>query len=206
VVSVYDFKPAFQRVLRPLLRALRGAGVTPNGLTLAALFGSVAVGAWLHAVASRGPWLLLLPAWLLVRMALNALDGMMAREYSMSTSLGAVLNEVGDVLSDAALYLSLVACVPGSAAPVIAFVLASVLTEFSGVLAQALGAGRRYEGPMGKSDRALLMGLWAVAAVLWSPARSHVSWVLWFATGLAFLTCANRLRFATHVSSREARS
>ena len=51
--------------------------------------------------------LLLLPVWMLVRMALNALDGMMAREMEMATAAGAVLNEVGDVLSDLVLYVPL---------------------------------------------------------------------------------------------------
>ena len=37
-------------------------------------------------------------------MALNAIDGMLAREYGQKSRLGAYLNELGDVVSDAALY------------------------------------------------------------------------------------------------------
>lgn len=40
-----------------------------------------------------------------IRMALNALDGMLARECNQQTRLGAILNETGDVISDIALYL-----------------------------------------------------------------------------------------------------
>ena len=43
--------------------------------------------------------------------------------------------------------------------PAIAFTLAATLTEFCGVLGSALGGPRRYEGPMGKSDRALVIGI-----------------------------------------------
>jgi CDP-diacylglycerol--glycerol-3-phosphate 3-phosphatidyltransferase len=35
-------------------------------------------------------------------MALNAIDGMLAREHDMQSPLGAMLNELGDVLSDVA--------------------------------------------------------------------------------------------------------
>ena len=56
--------------------------------------------------------LLILPAVLFLRMALNAMDGMLAREHGQKTSLGALLNELGDVIADAGLYLPL-AVVPG---------------------------------------------------------------------------------------------
>ena len=39
------------------------------------------------------------------------------------------------------------------------FVLLSMLNESSGILTKAIGATRRYDGPMGKSDRALMIGL-----------------------------------------------
>jgi CDP-diacylglycerol--glycerol-3-phosphate 3-phosphatidyltransferase len=158
MASVYDLKPRFQGLLRPAVRRLAAAGVTANQVTVAALILSAAAGG---AVAASGGarWaLLMLPAVLLVRMALNAVDGMLAREHGMASALGAVLNELGDVLSDAALYLPL-ALVPGVGATfvVIAVVLA-VISEMSGVVAAQIGASRRYDGPMGKSDRALAFG------------------------------------------------
>src|SRR5512137_909944 len=102
--SVYDLKPRFQSLLRPAMRGLAEQGCTPNAVTLAAIGGSFALGALL--LARPGRWTLLaVPVWLFLRMALNAVDGMMARELGMSSNLGAVLNELGDVLSDLALYL-----------------------------------------------------------------------------------------------------
>lgn len=59
---------------------------------------------------SRWP-LLLLPVFLFARMALNAINGMLAREHTMESPLGVILNEIGGRVSDAALYLPL-ACVP----------------------------------------------------------------------------------------------
>jgi len=194
--SVYDLKPRFQNLLRPLMRWLAAAGLTPNAITLMALVGSILVGAMVSQ-AGKHPWLLLLlPAWLFARMALNAIDGMMAREMAMATNLGAVLNELGDALSDLGLYLPLAFVVEPARWPVIAFAIGAVLTEFCGVTARALGASRRYDGPMGKSDRAFIVG--ALGLVTFITERSLALWPWIFAAAalLALLTCWNRLRSA----------
>jgi CDP-diacylglycerol--glycerol-3-phosphate 3-phosphatidyltransferase len=95
-------------------------------------------------------------------MALNALDGMLAREHRMQSALGGILNELSDVVADAALYLPF-ALVPGiSPMLVVAVVLIAILTEMTGVVAVQVGASRRYDGPMGKSDRAFVFGLLAL--------------------------------------------
>ena len=107
---------------------------------------------------SRWPFLLL-PVTLFLRMALNAIDGMMAREHGMKSPEGAVLNELGDVISDAALYLPF-ALVAGVNAPlVVLVVIAAIIGEMAGALGPLLGATRRYDGPLGKSDRAFAFGL-----------------------------------------------
>lgn len=205
MASVYDLKPAFQRLLRPMVRGLVASGVTPNHLTLTAVLGSLAVGAALPAAASRPGWLLLLPAWLLLRMALNAMDGMAAREHGMRTRLGGVLNEVGDVVSDAALILPLAVIGPGLRWPAVALALGAVLTEFCGVIGAAIGAERRYDGPMGKSDRALVLGVLGLVAafapgtVRWWPAA------LWVASALTLLTCWNRVAAALRQPPRSLR-
>src|SRR5215471_13784936 len=105
--SVYDLKPRFQNLLRPLMRSMASMGLTPNAVTMLAIIGSIAVGAAVSQAAKRPALLLLLPGWLFARMALNAIDGMMARELSMSSNLGAILNEFGDAVSDLSLYLPL---------------------------------------------------------------------------------------------------
>lgn len=156
--TIYDLKPRFQARLRPLADSLAKAGVTANGVTLAALVLSLAHGAWL-ALAPNSRWpFLLLPVTLFLRMALNAVDGMMAREHDMKSPEGAVLNELGDVISDAALYLPF-ALVAGVNAPlVVIVVIAAIIGEMAGALGPLLGATRRYDGPFGKSDRAFAFG------------------------------------------------
>ena len=160
-MTIYDLKPAFQNLLRPLCRMLAGAGVTANQVTVVALLGSLIAG-FLFALYPHSAWAaLLVPVWLFLRMALNAIDGMLAREHNMKTALGGILNELGDVVSDASLYLPF-ALVPGISPPVVVIaVLLSAFTEMVGVVAVQIGASRRYDGPMGKSDRAFVFGLLA---------------------------------------------
>ncbi len=191
--SVYDLKPRFQDLLRPLIAGLARAGFTANAVTLLALAGSLVVGAVLPLAQGWPILLLLLPLWLFVRMALNAMDGMMARELRMASQLGAVLNELGDLLSDLALYLPLAWVYPPARWPVVAFAIGAVLTEFCGVLARALGASRRYDGPMGKSDRAFVVGALGFVTAIVPAALGVWPWVFAIAAVLAALTCRNRL-------------
>lgn len=195
-LSVYQLKPRFQARLRPAMRRLAAAGVTPNGVTIAALMGSIGVGGVIALDPSeRWRWALL-PIWLLARMALNAIDGMMARELHLESAVGLALNELGDVVADIALFLPLARVAPGAAWPVVWFAIAAVLAEFGGVLGIATSGARQYQGPMGKSDRALLVGLAVLVACVWP--RSTMWWPALFsaAAGAAGLTCLRRVRAA----------
>jgi len=176
------------------MRGLARAGVTPNAVTLSALAGSVMVGAAVSRAAAYPRLLLLMPIWLFTRMALNAIDGMMARELKMGTRLGAVLNELGDVLSDVALFVPLALIHDPARWPILAFSMGAIVTEFCGVLGSALGAGRRYEGPMGKSDRAFIAGALALVTVFVPRAIAWWAWIFGIAAGLTLITCWNRVR------------
>jgi CDP-diacylglycerol---glycerol-3-phosphate 3-phosphatidyltransferase len=164
-MSIYKLKSSFQALLRPLVGRLAGMGVTANQVTLIAATVSVAIGALL--VLNPEPALFaLVPIWMFLRMAFNAVDGMLAREHGQKSALGGYLNEITDVVSDAALYLPFALIVPFSLPWLFAIIFLATLTEFAGVLGVAHGKGRNYEGPMGKSDRALLFGaLGALVAV-----------------------------------------
>lgn len=204
MASIYDLKPRFQDLLRPLAPPLVRLGVTPNLITWVALIGSISVGGMVWLAGDRAACLALLPAWLLVRMALNALDGMMAREYLMATPRGAALNELGDLLSDLALYLPLAYLHAGALWPVIAFVFGAMLTEFCGLLGQALGGQRVYDGPMGKSDRAAFIGALALLTLAAPSIIGVWPWIFTLAALLTLLTCWNRLSHASReISSNQ---
>ncbi len=74
--------------------------------------------------------------------------------------------------------------------------LLALSSEFCGVLAVMIGASRRYDGPMGKSDRALLLGVIALWLGFGGPGGGWLTVALWVANGLLALTGFNRLRGA----------
>ena len=149
------------------------------------------------AVYHQYHWpLLLIPLVLFVRMALNAIDGMLAREHDMQTPLGAILNELGDVVSDIALYLPLGLVGGVSGSWIVAIVLLAIVSEMTGVLAAQIGAQRRYDGPMGKSDRAVVFGSIGLILGIGIPAGTWLGVVLAATTLLLFATVINRARRA----------
>ena len=196
MASIYQLKPAFQNMLRPLSDALARVGVTANQVTILAVALSCLVGFFLWRYPSARWPLLLVPGFLFLRMALNAIDGMLAREHRQKSALGAMLNELGDVVSDAALYLPF-ALLPGILPEwVVLIVFAAVVSEMAGVVAIQIGASRRYDGPMGKSDRALVFGALALALGLGVPVGAWVNWLLAGLLALLMLTTLNRARQA----------
>ncbi len=193
-MTIYDLKPAFQALLRPTCRTLVRAGVTANQVTIAAMLMSVAVGAVFALNATQTWAALLIPVWLFLRMALNAIDGMMAREHQMQSPLGGFLNELTDVISDAALYLPFALIAAISAELIVFIVFASLLVEMTGVVAVQVGASRRYDGPMGKSDRAFAFGLLGLLIGLGVPLEPWVNPALTVMAVLAVWTIINRIR------------
>lgn len=195
-MTLYTLKPRFQAVLHPAVRALYRLGVTANQVTVAACAGSVVLGAVL-ALAATGERLecfLLLPIWLLLRMALNAIDGMLAREFAQSSTLGAYLNELCDVVSDAALYLPFGLLGESCLALAILAVFLANVAEMTSVLALASSGIRRNDGPLGKSDRALVFGVLGLLVGSGVAPDPWLAWVLALVAILLLLTIAKRMR------------
>ena len=194
--SVYDLKPRFQALLRPGVARLAAVGVTANQVTLAAVVLSIG-GGGLIAWRPFETWpLLLLPLILFLRMGLNAVDGMLAREFGQQSKLGAILNELGDVVSDVALYLPL-AWVPFVWVPLIeGVVVLAVISEMAGVVAVQIGAKRQYQGPMGKSDRAFWFGALGLVLGLGVAPGDWINVVLGVMLALLVFTIVNRARAA----------
>lgn len=190
--SIYDLKPKFQDLLRPLNSKLADKGVTANHITLLAMIISFLAGGLIVLFPEQRWPLLLVPLILFIRMALNAIDGMLAREHDMKSSLGAILNELGDVLSDVALYLPLALIAGVNASWLVLVVILSVVSEMAGVVAIQIGAERRYDGPMGKSDRAFLFGVISLVLGLGFSPAPWLTYLLIIMFALLCLTIFNR--------------
>ncbi len=195
MISVYQLKPKFQALLQPLLQRLRKGGVSPNLLTLMGILLSLAMGIY-ALYGDRTIALILMPIVLMLRMALNALDGMMARQYNLQSKMGALLNEIGDVVSDIVLYYPLYVLFAMDQVWIMCFLLLSVLNEFAGLLGQALGGARRYDGPMGKSDRALVVGVLSLLFLFKAPIYGYLTWIWMLVFCLLIWSTLKRLRNA----------
>mgnify|MGYP002040363200 FL=1 len=194
MLSIYQLKPRFQNLLRPLVQRLFDRGITANQVTLSAAIVSVLIGLLLAFFPDRLWLFALIPLWMILRMALNAVDGMLAREFGQQSTLGAYLNELCDVIADAALFLPF-ALLPGvSPTLVVLLVLFALISEYAGVMGPMVGASRRYDGPMGKSDRAFCFGVLGAGVATTLLPLSWINPILAVITALLLYTLFNRVR------------
>jgi CDP-diacylglycerol--glycerol-3-phosphate 3-phosphatidyltransferase len=194
--SIYAIKPTFQNLLRPLVVGLAKLGVTANQITIAALVLSIAAGLALIFSNKPAAAFLALPLVLFVRMALNAIDGMLAREHGMKSPLGAILNELCDVLSDTALYLPFALLPNVYPWLIVLLVIAAIISEMTSVISVQIGASRRYDGPMGKSDRAFVFGAAGLVLGLGIQPGVWLNGLFALMLALTVLTIMNRARQA----------
>jgi CDP-diacylglycerol--glycerol-3-phosphate 3-phosphatidyltransferase len=203
-MTIYDLKPAFQNRLRPLVKILAAKGITPNQVTWAALALSILTGLILALLPRLRGVYLVLPVVLFVRLALNAIDGMLAKEYDLKTKLGTFLNELADVVSDAALYLPFALITPALAVLPVLVVILAIISEMAGVVAVMVGSVRRYDGPMGKSDRAFVFGVLALLLTLWRLPTWLVASGYGVVMVLLAVTVVNRVQGALEPSPNPA--
>jgi alpha-beta hydrolase superfamily lysophospholipase/phosphatidylglycerophosphate synthase len=231
-MSLYQLKTQFQNQLRPISNTLVEQNITANQVTVSAVLLSIGTAYIIAKPAAEQQRLwLLLPSSLFVRMALNAIDGMMAREHGQTSRLGAVLNEVGDMVADTALLASLtphilthhindkeqqtlIANLPTNISiyqhHITALIALSIGTELLGVTSNTMLGVRANQGPLGKSDRAFLLGM--LGAFMGIRAKAPVGikgqvalpaikmGQLFILTEIMLLkTCLNRLRYMTEL-------
>ncbi len=220
-MSLYQLKTQFQDQLRPISNTLVEHKITANQVTVSALLLSIGTAYVIAKPAkdNQALWLLL-PSSLFIRMSLNAIDGMMAREHGQASTLGAVLNEVGDIVADTVLIASLAPYVANNESQVststlsankpsvnnslasqrhiINLIALSMSTELLAITSDAFLKIRANQGPLGKSDRAFLLGMLGVGVGSKVPlAISNTRiWQLCILTeALLLKTCLNRLRY-----------
>lgn len=193
MISVYKLKPKFQQLLMPLLNMLYRFGVTANQITISSIILSLIIGI-LFWYSDHNKWFFLaLPIGLFIRMALNALDGMMARIYQQQSKTGEILNEVGDVVSDIMIFFPLLKFQPQQQYLIVIFLCLTIINEFAGVLAKTVAGQRRYDGPMGKSDRAFIFGVYGLLCFLNINLSGIMSYILVLIIALLILSTSIRV-------------
>lgn len=197
MISVYQLKSKFQSILRPLTGALAKVGVTANQVTISAFIMSLLTGIVIYLLAPKSSLVFLaLPMILFIRMALNAIDGMLAREFNQKSNLGAILNELGDVLSDIVIYVPFLYVCSVNEILIMIIALLATISEMCGIMGIQIGASRRYDGPMGKSDRAFIFGLFAFIMTFYPVPLEIINILLYIITVLLIYTIFNRIKNA----------
>jgi CDP-diacylglycerol--glycerol-3-phosphate 3-phosphatidyltransferase len=178
MISIYKIKPKFQQLLMPLLKLLRRLGISPNSITIFSIFFSFGISYFFWNASDNSSYFLIVAFGLLLRMMLNALDGMMARIYNLQSKFGEILNEVGDIVSDVAIYFPLIIFSSLSIEIAIIFILLSIINEFCGLIAKVISGERRYDGPMGKSDRAFLIGVICIVYYFTNSLDPYMNYII----------------------------
>jgi len=155
--GLYSFKSWYAGRLAPVRRGLVAANVPPAAITTAGIVFGGGAGAAL-ALLRPGPVAGAAVAVLLAaRLACANLDGGVARDGDRATPFGAVLNEVGDRAAELA---ALAGCLAFAPLPlVLAAALAATLPSWVALAGAAGGLGRVQGGPVGKTERCVLLAL-----------------------------------------------
>lgn len=139
--------------------------------------------------------LLLLNFWVLMRMVMNVLDGMLAREYNEATPGGEIANEALDVFGDTIVYGAFF-FIPNSPHLAVTIFLISIwAAEFFGVLGKGLPGGvRRHETHGGgKPDRSILVLIYCMIYFFYPPIHAYFEYFLYGLSALVFWTCVVRI-------------
>lgn len=184
--GLYALKPWYGRRLDMFVRGAVGRGLSPDLFTFVGV-----IGACLAAVAVAYAWWPLVIVFLAIRLAGANLDGAVARARNVSRPWGFVLNEIGDRLSDLVVMGGLAVLawrtdgIDVAAVVVIAAVAASLPT-FASLAAAGAGATRRNGGPLGKTERCLLV-------IIASIVPGWTVWIAWVIVAGSLITAVTRL-------------
>lgn len=190
--GLYALKAWFAARLRLVREALVRREVSPNTISVAGILFAACAGvslALLDAPAAVVPVALFLVA----RLAAANLDGSVARETGRQTRWGGVLNEVGDRVADLLVLAGLLAHVPLPLA--LGVLLASSVPSWVSLAGAAAGLHRINGGPVGKTERCLLVVL--AAATGWYTVFAVIVLAGSALTGLVRLVRLSRHREET---------
>jgi CDP-diacylglycerol--glycerol-3-phosphate 3-phosphatidyltransferase len=157
--GLYGLKPWYAARLSLIRRRLVVAGVSPHVVTVTGVAFGAGAGT---ALALMRPGVLagaVVAILLAARLACANLDGGVARDGGRATPFGAVVNELGDRLAELAALAGCLAIAPAWLA--CATGLAATLPSWVALAGASAGLGRVQGGPVGKTERCLLL---AVAA------------------------------------------
>lgn len=176
-MTLDQFRPLANRLLRPFVAAALRVGATPDQISVLAFAISILAGVAFYLATPvmyvTGAVLVLVNGWL------DLLDGAVARETNVDSPGGDLLDHVLDRYADVVIVAGLAAGIDQYALG-FAAVTGVLLTSYMGTQIEAVGLERQYGGLLGRADRLALVGIvGAITAIVPSVAGfSLVGWLL----------------------------
>lgn len=192
-ISIYNLKKKFQNLLMPLCEKMNSLGMTPNQITIGTMIGSIIFSLLFYKFSEYRILFLIVPLFFLKRMALNALDGMIANKFNKKTNLGVFLNEIGDIVADTVFFFCFFSALNVNTVLSMLFIFLGILSEYTGITAMQIDGKRHFEGPMGKSDRAFFISLLSIF-IFFRLDNEYVEYFIILGIILLFLTIYNRIK------------
>ena len=191
-MRIYSIKPKFQKFLSPIKNLFIKYNVHPTIINILALLFSI-LGGFLIYYSSFNIWLLIyIPFIAFIRTALNALDGLVARELKVKNQeYGEVLNEFIDRLSDVAFFFGIILATYTNILLGSITLVVVLLSSYLGIVSKAAGGKRQYIGLMGKADRMFYLSVAAVLILILKNLEI-MNWFLIFVLVLGVITIFQR--------------
>lgn len=191
-ISIYKLKKQFQNILMPFCKLLAKLGISPNQITVFTVILNLFFAFFLYKFSNFKFIYLLIPVFFFIRMALNALDGMLANNFNMKTKIGIFFNEMADVISDTAVFYTFFKIIATPEYLSFIFIFFSILSEYTGVVAFMVDGKRHYEGPMGKSDRVFFISI--LSLFIYFNFLSYINYFIIIGIFLLIFTLYNRIK------------
>lgn len=153
-IGLYALKPWYARRLRGLTDRLDALGMTPNQLSFCGVLFGGAAGVCVAALPFGAVTGLVVGILLAARLACANMDGSLARRRPRA-AFGGVVNELGDRGADLAMLVGLAAHLGWASAGAVMF--AATLPSWVSSVIAGQGGQRLNSGPVGKTERCLLM-------------------------------------------------
>lgn len=197
-MTLDSLRPLADRLLEPFVAGALWLNLTPNAVSVLALLTAVGAGGSFVAAGTE-PLLYLVGAVLVFfNGVLDLLDGALARELSVQSAAGDLLDHVLDRYADLLIITGLAAGTERYAIG-LAAITGVLMTSYLGTQAQAVGLDRVYGGLLGRADRLALVGVVATVGAFVQTQQAGltvVGWLLVVFAVVGHLTAFQRFYYA----------
>jgi len=194
-------KQGLQKILHPIAKVLFDDGVRAVHVTLCAGLISVAIGVLVAAFAFHLWIFVLIPIWMLIRMAFAAVEALLVDEFGQHSKAGTCAHELSRVVGETALLLPFAVIPKVSVLLVLLVTLLAIFSEFASLLGPLINASKRRDGPMNADLRMTCFALFGAGIASGYLPTALTNIALAVIALLLLVTIFNRVRRAVYEAS-----